>query len=112
MRRSRLEIGAVPREASLHRWSGIHDALQESALAGAIAPEQSHALAGRDDKIDAVQDMAVAVERIETADFKHGPAPCPGRSAGPSRWSSPRLDFPRRPSRLGSSPSTRSTGGT
>src|SRR5262249_6734994 len=48
------------------------DAAEEGGLADAISPEERRGLAGADLEIDASQDLAQAVRRVEVLNLQHG----------------------------------------
>ena len=57
------------------RGNVAHDRLDGGRPAGAVAAEQAHDLALADAKRDALQDVALAVVRVEVVDLKHAPTP-------------------------------------
>ena len=52
-----------------------HDRLDRRRAAGAVAAEKADDLAFADAERDALQDVALAVVRVEVVDLKHAPSP-------------------------------------
>ncbi len=65
------QVRPVEADSAADPWPGIHQGLEQRRLARAVAAEQRDAFAGADGERDPVEDVAVAIEGIETRDLKH-----------------------------------------
>ena len=70
------DVAALEQNGSLRRHLA-HDRLDRRGTADAVAAEQAHNLAGIDMHIDALQDVALAVEGVQILDFQHHAASSP-----------------------------------
>ena len=72
VRWQRAHVLAVEQHLPAHARAESHGRPQQRCLAGAVAPDERHDLAGRDGQVDVEQDLRVAVERRDAPQFQRG----------------------------------------
>src|SRR6267142_5356722 len=87
IRRQADQLAALQADRAPPAAHDAHDRLEGRRLAGAVAAQQRHRLAGADLEADAVEHMRLAVPGVEIMDLeqglRHGPTPCrPGSPPG------------------------------